>query len=168
MNRPVLFLLLSLFWVLLTWPADSPDSSYLQDMGVGLVVVALVTWMMGRPIETRARRWLEPKRYVWMIVYLFVLAAYVVKANLEVAYRVFHPAMPIRPGILKVKTRLQLPAAQTVLGNSITLTPGTLSVDVRKDGVLMVHWLNIRTLEEEEATRQLIGRFEWFVEKIFE
>jgi len=103
-----------------------------------------------------------------MIVYLFVLSVYVVKANLEVAYRVFHPAMPIRPGILKVKTRLQLPAAQTVLGNSITLTPGTLSVDVREDGVLMVHWINIRTLEEEEATRQLIGRFEWFVERIFE
>lgn len=168
MNRPVLFTMLLVFWLLLTWPTEFPDSTYLQDVGVGLVVVSLVTWMMGRPIESSVRRWMEPKRYAWMILYLFVLSAYVIRANLEVAYRVFHPAMPISPGILKVKTRLKLPAAQTVLGNSITLTPGTLSVDVRKDGTLMIHWINIRTMKEEEATRQLVGRFEWFVERIFE
>ena len=85
-----------------------------------------------------------------------------------VAYRVFHPAMPIRPGIVKVTTRLRLRAARTILGNSITLTPGTLSVDVRDDGVLMVHWIYVRTLDEEEAARRLIGRFEWFIERIFE
>jgi multicomponent Na+:H+ antiporter subunit E len=55
-----------------------------------------------------------------------------------------------------------------MLGNSITLTPGTLSVDVRDDGVLMVHCINVRSLDEEEAARQILGRFEWFIDKIFE
>ena len=168
MNRIVLFVLLLLFWVLLTLTTDAPGPGYLQDVAAGLVVVALVTWLMGEAAREGVARWLEPKRYAWGLAYLFVLAAYVVSANIDVAYRVFHPTMPIRPGILKVRTRLRLPAARTMLGNSITLTPGTLSVDVRDDGVLMVHWIYVRSLDEEAAARQLIGRFEWFIERIFE
>ena len=123
---------------------------------------------MGETAGEDAARWLQPKRYGWAVVYLFVLAAYVIKANVEVAYRVLHPAMPIRPGILRVKTRLRRPSARTVLGNSITLTPGTLTVDIHDDGVMMVHWIYVRSLDEEEAARQVIGRFEWFIERIFE
>jgi multicomponent Na+:H+ antiporter subunit E len=168
MNRLVLFTFLLLFWVLLTWPAELPGPAYLQDVGAGLVAAGFVTWIMGEPAREGASRWLQPRRYGWALVYLFVLAAYVVKANVEVAYRVLHPAMPIRPGIVKVKTRLRLPSARTMLGNSITLTPGTLTVAIREDGVLMVHWLYVRTVDQEEAARQVIGRFEWFIERIFE
>ena len=99
---------------------------------------------------------------------VFVLAAYVIKANVEVAYRVLHPAMPIRPGIVKVKTRLQTPSSRTALCNSITLTPGTLAVDIHQDGTMMVHWIYVRSTDPEEAARQIIGRFEWFIERIFE
>lgn len=168
MNRLILFTLLLLFWVLLTWPADPPGPAYLQDVGVGLVVAALVTSIMGGTTGEGTSRWLEPKRYGWAFVYLFVLAAYVVKANFEVAYLVLHPAMPIRPGIVKVKTRLRGAAARTILGNSITLCPGTLTIDIREDGSIMIHWINVRSLDEEEVRRQTIGRFEWFIEKIFE
>jgi multicomponent Na+:H+ antiporter subunit E len=168
MNRPVLFILLFLFWILLTWTAGPPPAAYLQDVGVGLAVAALVTWMLGETTGESASRWLEPKRYGWGLVYLFVLAVYVVRANIDVAYRVLHPAMPIRPGIVKVKTRLRRASARTMLGNSITLTPGTLTVDCREDGVLMVHWIYVRTEDGEEAARQIIGRFEWFLERIFE
>ena len=168
MNRPILFALLLLFWLLLTWTADLPGPAYLQDVGVGLAVAVVVARIMGEAAGEGAAHWLEPKRYGWALLYFFVLAAYVVQANLDVAYRVFHPAMPIRPGIVKVKTRLSLPSARTVLGNSITLTPGTLSVDVRDDGVLMVHWIYVGSLDEEEAARQIIGRFEWFIPRIFE
>lgn len=168
MNRLVLFVLLFLFWVLLTWPAEPPGSAYLQDLGIGLVVSALVTWIMGEATADGLARWLDPRRYWWALLYVFVLAAYVVKANVEVAYRVLHPALPIRPGIVKIKTQLQRPSARTVLSNSITLTPGTLTVDIADDGVMMVHWLYVRTLDEEAAAREIIGRFEWFVAKIFE
>jgi len=168
MSRLLLFVLLFGFWVLLTWTPATSGPAWLQEVGVGLAVAALVTWIMGEATSERNYRWLEPRRYGWALVYVFVLAAYIVKANVEVAYRVLHPAMPIRPGLLKLKTRLRGTAARTVLGNSITLTPGTLTVDLRDDGVLMVHWLYVRTLDEEEAARQIIGRFEWFIAKIFE
>ncbi|NIP86975.1 MAG: Na+/H+ antiporter subunit E [Planctomycetales bacterium] len=167
MNRIVLFILLGGFWVLLTWPAVSPGTAYLQDLGVGLLVVLLVTWAVGEPAP-RLAPWLQPARYGWGIVYFFVLAVYVVKANLEVAYRVLHPAMPIRPGIVRIKTRLSQPAARTLLGNSITLCPGTLTVDMWEDGTMMVHWIYVRSVDPQEAGQQIVARFEWFLAKIFE
>jgi len=167
MNRLVLFILLFFFWVMLTWTAEAPRLAYLQDVGVGLAVATLVTWAMGEPVG-EAARWLEPRRYGWGVVYLGVLAAYVVKANFEVAYRVLHPGMPIRPGIVRVKTRLRQPAARTILGNSITLCPGTLTVDIWEDGTMMVHCIYVRSTDEKEASRQILGRFEWFIERILE
>jgi multicomponent Na+:H+ antiporter subunit E len=168
MNRLVLFISLLLFWVLLTWPAHWPGVTYLQDVGTGAAAALLVTWIMAETEADLDSRWLDPRRYFWALAYLFVLAAYVIKANFDVAYRVVHPAMPIHPGIVKIKTRLQRPSARTVLCNSVTLTPGTLTVDLRDDGVMMVHWINVRSLDEEEAARQIIGRFEWFITRIFE
>ena len=167
MNRLVMFILLCLFWVSLTWPMKL-GADYAQDLVTGVCVALLVTWIMGGSSSGGVGRWLDPKRYVWAVVYLFVLVAYVVQANLDVAYRALHPALPIRPGIVKLKTRLRHPAARTVLCNSITLTPGTLAVDVRDDGTMLVHWIYVRSLDPEEAAKQIIGRFEWFIERIFE
>lgn len=167
MNRVALLILLVGFWVMLTWPSGTPGPAYLQDLGVGVVAALLVTWIMGEEAAVDSR-WLNPMRYVWGFAYLFVLAGYIVKANVEVAYRVLHPAMPIRPGIVKVKTRLQSPSARTALCNSITLTPGTLTIDIHDDGVILVHWIYVRSQDEDEATRQILGRFEWFIERIFE
>jgi multicomponent Na+:H+ antiporter subunit E len=166
MNRLVLFILLFLFWILLTW-TGSLGPAYLQEVGVGLAVAALVAWTMGTPIR-RNLRWLQPTRYGWAIIYLLVLAAYIVKANLEVASSILHPRMPIRPGIVRVKTKLSQPAARTILGNSITLCPGTLTLDIWEDGTMMVHWIFVRSEDENEAARQIIGRFEWFIARIFE
>ena len=143
-------------------------TSYAQDLVTGALVTLLVIWIMGGSTSGGFARWLQPQRYVWGAVYLFVLVAYVVQANLDVAYRALHPAMPIRPGIVKLKTRLQHPAARTVLCNSITLTPGTLAVDIHDDGTMMVHWIYVRSLDPDEAAQQIIGRFEWFIERIFE
>ena len=168
MNRLALFLALFAFWVLLTWPAELPGAAYWEDLAVGLAAAVLVAWLVGDAAAEGPGRWLQPGRYGWALVYLFVLAAFVVKANLDVAYRVLHPALPIRPGIVKIRTRLRTSAARTVLSNSITLTPGTLAVDLHEDGVMLVHWICVRSEDEQEAARQIIGRFEWFIEKIFE
>ena len=173
MNRIVMFALLLLFWTLLTWPSDL-QPQYLQEVAVGILVALGVTRVMGQrgrsddgQTQTLAR-WLDPRRYFWALVYLFVLAAYIVKANVEVAYRVLHPSMPIKPGIVKVRTRLRNASSRAALSNSITLTPGTLTIDIEDDGTMMVHWIYVRSLDEVEATRQVLGRFEWFIERIFE
>ena len=110
---------------------------------------------------------LNPRRWFWLLVYLFVFTWECIRANLDVAYRVLHPALPIRPGIVKVKLGVRSPVARTFLANSITMTPGTLSVDIIGD-YLYVHWIYLKSEDPEVYTEDIAGRFEQYIKKIFE
>jgi multicomponent Na+:H+ antiporter subunit E len=110
----------------------------------------------------------SPMRYFWFICYVPVFFFYMLVANLDVVYRVIHPLMPIKPGIVKVRTTLKSESARTALANSITLTPGTLTVDITDDGFLYVHWINVRETDVEGATQRIVRRFETFLSKIFD
>ncbi len=96
-----------------------------------------------------------------------VLVWYMLKANLDVLYRVIHPDLPIKPGIVKIKTSLKNPIARAILCNSITLTPGTLSVDIEGD-VIYVHWIYVRKRSVDSHTEVIGGRFEDILKKVFE
>jgi multicomponent Na+:H+ antiporter subunit E len=104
----------------------------------------------------------------WFLVYIPMFAWYVLVANLDVVYRVVHPEMPIKPGIVKVKTILKTPAGRTMLANSITLTPGTLTVDIDDNDYLYIHWINVKSDDIEQATRHIVSRFEKVLRRIFE
>ena len=162
MKQLGLFVMLVLVWVLLVWPPG------VQDIVAGVVVALFVAWLLRDPPLSGHRVWIQPMRYLWFFAYLGVLTYYVIKANFDVAYRVLHPAMPIRPGIVKVKTELKTAPAITALANSITLTPGTLTVNASSDGILYVHWINVTTMDTEEASECIVRRFEWFLKRIFE
>ena len=90
-----------------------------------------------------------------------------IKANFDVAYRVLHPAMPIKPGIVKVKLNIKGDFARMMLANSITMTPGTISVDIIDD-YIFIHWIYISTDNPEEYSEKVSGRFEKYIKKIFE
>jgi len=106
------------------------------------------------------------KRILYSLAYVIVLFWEVVTANLDVAYRVLHPRMPIRPGIVVIKTSLKSDIAKLILANSITLTPGTFTLDVIGDK-LLVHWINVKSDDVDEATRMIGGRFEKYLSVIF-
>jgi len=90
-------------------------------------------------------------------------------ANVHVAYIVLHPSLPIKPGIVKIKTKLKNDSALTLLANSITLTPGTLTIDVNKNkGDLYIHWIDVTTTDSIEATNRIGGRFEKTLSEVFE
>jgi multicomponent Na+:H+ antiporter subunit E len=76
--------------------------------------------------------------------------------------------MPIKPGIVKIKTKLKTESGITALANSITLTPGTLTVDLTDDGYMYIHWINVKSDDVEQASKDIASKFEWFLEKIFE
>ena len=99
--------------------------------------------------------------------YIPVFFLHMVKANLDVAYRVLHLNLPIRPGIVKVTTILKTDLAKTFLANSITLTPGTLTIDVIGSN-MYIHCINIRTENPEEETAIILRRFENILKKVFE
>ena len=152
--------LLFAFWLLLTMEF-SPG--YLV---AGLLLSAFVGYVTSG-IFSLGHRLLDPRRWLWFVLYVPYFVYYCVKANLDVAYRVLHPDMPIRPGIVRVKTELTSDVGKTVLANSITLTPGTLTVDI-VDDKLYVHWINVTTKDVEEETEAIVKRFEGLLKRIFE
>ena len=168
-KRLVLFVMAFAFWLLLVWPVSPSNGRLLWgDIAAGLIVAGLVAMVMVEMVTQKFTRLLNPVRYFWAVSYLVVFVYYVVKGNLDVAYRVLHPAMPLRPGIVKARTKLRSASARTVLANSITLTPGTLTLDVTEDGIFYVHWINVAAVEEAEVAARILGRFEWFIQRIFE
>jgi multicomponent Na+:H+ antiporter subunit E len=167
MRRLIYFVVALIIWILLTWPfADKAIDT--QVIIAGLIASAVVAFLFHEILPKEHHVFTSPVRIFWLLVYLPVFFYYVMKANLDVVYRALHPAMPIKPGIVKIKTSLKTDSGITALANSITLTPGTLTVDLTDDGFLYVHWINVKSTDVEEATRLIAQRFEWFLQKIFE
>ena len=163
-RKLVLFCVAFVSWILLNWVPDW------QHLAVGIAVSALTAILTGDLFISRPHLLSHPFRY-WhfLVYYLPVFLWECFKANIDVAYRVLHPQLPISPGIVKVKTILKTDTALTFLANSITLTPGTLSVDIDKErSCLYVHWIEVKGKDVETATKQVVERFERILRKIFE
>jgi multicomponent Na+:H+ antiporter subunit E len=171
MKQIAMFLMLLLFWVLLVWPFETVDGVCRiagSEILPGALVALLVTLIMRKDIPRSFATWINPVRLFWFAAYLAVFVFYVIRANFDVAYRILHPAMPIRPGIVKVKTSLKTGAGMAMLSNAIALTPGTLTLHADKNGDLYVHWINVKADDVEGATRHIVSRFEWFIKRILE
>ena len=167
MRRLVYFVLAFITWVLLTWPFDDGAVDW-QVVIAGLIASAIVAVLFHEMLPEEHHVFISPVRIFWFLVYVPVFFYYMIKANVDVVYRALHPAMPINPGIVKIKTNLKTKSGITALANSITLTPGTLTVDLTDDGFLYVHWINVKSTEVEKATQIIAQRFEWFLQRIFE
>jgi len=161
-SKFALFCILFVLWLLLTWTLNY------QDVLVGLILSFAIAVFMGDIFTEHPGKFGNITRYLWMAYYIPVFFWYVITANIDVAYRVLHPKMPIKPGIVKVRTTLKSDAARTFLANSITLTPGTMSVDITEDGYLYIHWINVHAMDVEEATKKIVAPFENFIRHIYE
>lgn len=154
-----------LVWAGLSWPVTA------REAVIGAVVSACVTYMTVDLVKgSGGRRIITlPARVFWFVVYVAVFLWECLRANIDVAYRVLHPTLPIRPGTLRVKTGLRSGVGLTFLANSITLTPGTTTVDVDKEkGCLYVHWLFVREGAGANGSSAVIARFERLAKRIFE
>lgn len=167
MRRLEVFVVAFLFWCLLAWPYSTSYGWDWQSIAVGLGASALTALVFGNVMAVRPSMLLDPVRWFWFIIYVPVFLYYCVKANLQVVYLVLHPKMPIRPGIVKVHTGLKSEVGVTALANSITLTPGTLTVDAG-GGDIYVHWISVEAPDEEGATNAISARFERFLKRIIE
>jgi len=162
MRRLIYFILGFAIWLLLTWSLN------MQIVIAGLIASAIVAILFHEILPKDHHLFISPVRIFWFLIYVPVFFYYMIKANLDVVYRALHPKMPINPGIVKIKTELKTDSAITALANSITLTPGTLTVDLTDDGYLYIHWINVKAQDIEGATENIARRFEWFLKKIFE
>ncbi|MDD4362754.1 MAG: Na+/H+ antiporter subunit E [Atribacterota bacterium] len=111
-------------------------------------------------------RLLNPLKWGIFLIYLFgpFLVA-LIKANIDVAYRVI--TGKINPGIVKISPNLKTDAGITMLSNSITITPGTLTVDIdEKSNDLYIHWINVTNLKP--TIEDICGNFPTWIRRIAE
>lgn len=164
MRKVLLFILMYIIWLFLTWPFSPMN---IQDIIAGIIVAFAVILFLQKQPEGETKNYFELQRYFWGVIYIPVLIFYMIIANFDVLYRVLHPDMPIKPGIVKIKTQLSSSIARAILCNSITLTPGTLSVDIIDD-TIYVHWINISEDKIAGCTEKIAGKFEKILKRIFE
>ena len=95
----------------------------------------------------------------WIVVYLLVFLRELILANLRVAWEVVTPGLTLQPGIVAVPTECTTEWQMFVLANTLTMTPGTLSLEVDTDtNTLYVHSLYVPSREAFIADIQAIER----------
>ncbi len=143
----------------------------IEEILIGAILSVIVGFVARKVFIKESFRMLNPIRWIIFIVYLigpffFAMA----KANLDVAYRVITGR--INPGIVRISPDLKTDLGITMLANSITLTPGTLSVDIDEDkNDLYVHWINVKekTLAKKPVDyKHVCGKFPNWIRRIAE
>jgi len=155
-----LFIFLIIIWLALT------SSIQWQELTAGIVISLFLSFILSKFYLRLGFPPLSIKRIAFFFIYIGVLFKEIMSANIDVAYRVIHPKMPINPGIVVIKTVLKQDIAKMILANSITLTPGTFTLDIIDD-TLLIHWINVKTKDVDEATRMIGERFERYLKIIF-
>lgn len=123
MNRIKLWLLLVLFFIILS------ESLTLQNLMIGVIVASIVIWLSrGQLPDLRAFSLKHTLLWLWFIV---VLIKEVVLSNIQVAKVVLSREMPIAPEIVDFTSQLKDDFLLTVHANVITLTPGTMTVEIQ-------------------------------------
>ena len=134
MRSILLFVTLMGFWLLLS---GQFESSFL--IGSGVVSSALAVFCCHR-LGLIGASYQPIASLPGFLLYLPWLLSQIVIASLDVTRRSWSPRPAIQPRLVKVPHKIDHPLAQTLLANSITLTPGTVTVDVAEDH-LLVHAL---------------------------
>ena len=134
---------LFVFWVLL-----SASFEWIH-LGLGLVCSFAVAWVNSghSPFVPRFRLWLR------IFLYLPWLFYKIIQSSLQLTKIILHPALPIAPQLISVETKLRHRAAIVLLGNSITLTPGTITAEVDRNR-LIVHAMD-KALAEDITSKQI-------------
>ncbi|WP_255196762.1 Na+/H+ antiporter subunit E [Halorarius litoreus] len=123
---PIVGLVLAVLWLFVRGVhLDAVAGEFLIGLAVGMPVAYVLRqfyqpeFTMGRTVQAAP----------WAVRYVAVFMYELLTANVDVAYRVLRPSMPIDPDIIAVPLRVESDAAVTTIANSITLTPGTLTMD---------------------------------------
>src|SRR6056297_188285 len=160
--RNFLYIIIILFIILIILTR----SLQWQELSVGIFISFILSLSLSKRYENLGLPPLSIKRIIYFIAYLFVLLVEITKANFDVAYRVIHPQMPIKPGVVVIKTSLKQDMAKLILANSITLTPGTFTLDIKGDK-LLIHWIYVRSEDVDDSTQMIGARFEKYLKVIF-
>lgn len=149
-------------WTVLVWVALWGDVSAANLLG-GLAVGAFTLWLLPLTPEADTPTSLRPLAAVHFG--LFFLAA-LVRASAVVAWEIVTPRNRIHQGIVALRLRTDSRGVATLIANAISLTPGTLTIEVREDPLtLYVHVLHLRSVE---VVREDLRRLETLALRAFD
>ena len=154
-------LVLLVIWICLTLDLS------LHELGLGLVVAVLIAASTRGAFTGNLFRFLKPDRFIALFGYLFYFLKQMILANLDVLLRVLRPVVPVRPGIVGADIRLASLRGRIIVANSITLTPGTLTVDLKGERIY-VHWISMPEGDVTEETQKLVDGFAKRLEKVLD
>ena len=145
LRTPVIVVWLAGLWLLL-W-ADLSAANVVSGLAVAVVVsLAARARPLGPDDEAPV---LAPLAALWFVVWVL---GKLVQANLSLAWEILTPTNKISTGVVAVPLRTESPLATMVVANVITLTPGTLSIELTgTPPVLYVHVLHLHDVEETRA-----------------
>lgn len=154
------FLFLMLFWLILSFNFRFPS------IVLGIIISLFIS-LLSYNFFIQGNEGIHSKIIgtVWyLFIYGFVLLYEMFLASFDMLYRVV--TMDINPEIVMIKSDIKSELGILLLANSITLTPGTITVDI-EDEYLYVHWLYARTTHFGHASELIKGHFEQWLERIF-
>ena len=156
------------FWISMwiVWILLNASLSW-KVLSVGAIVATLLVLLFPSHAYLFAGTRFTRKTPLIALKYFLLFASELVRSNLDVARRVISPKLPINPGIVEIKTRLKHPTYRLILANSITLTPGTLTVEMIDDS-LFVHWIDVTGKDIETATHEISEKFESYLLQLSE
>ncbi len=156
----LLFASIFLFWLIL-------NASVAMDvLVVGLIVAFVISFLFRDSLSVFSEFRTTPPAFAAAVLYVIYFLAELVKSNLKLASVVLNPALPLNPGIVKVRTKLKSRMGRLLLANSITLTPGTLTMELEGEW-LYVHWVTVEAHTTEEATANIVAGFEQYLEVMY-
>lgn len=160
------FVLCAAFWLLLTGSFDK------QELIAGAIVSVAVALFSARFLIHESAFWLfNPVKFFSLLIYSVIIFPWeLLKANLDVAFRAFSAGPNVNPGIVKVPVGLTSDYGKAMLADSITLTPGTITVDIDDiDGqtYYYIHWIDVKETDEKKAGDIIKGTLENWVRRIW-
>ncbi|SHF40103.1 multisubunit sodium/proton antiporter, MrpE subunit [Fodinibius roseus] len=158
-NFVVSFITLMTFWYIMSGFFDPIHS---------LMGVASVAGVMALNYQLRKHKYFEDEvdvldelRYGRLMFYLLWMVMQIVLSGIQVAILIITPSLPVRQRMVRFKVDLPSAHAKMILGNSITLTPGTLTVDIHEDEFL-VHSIDPKAYEgivNDKMPREVLKLF---------
>ncbi len=145
------FLFLLLIWVMIA-------GFEREEIVLGVVVSSIIALVSSREfIKGSVAAKFHPRRWVMFFIYMIVFVAAEIYSHLSLAWSIITGITG--PKIFNIKSKFREPVPLTVLGNSITLTPGTLTLDIKGR--------NVVACCIDSKSRSIIKVFETFLEGIF-
>ncbi len=130
------------------------------------LIISLTAMLVAGHLIEYSLSSINPVRIIYTVfVYIPVFIYEMIKANIKIAFILLNPALPIKPSIVKVKTNVKNKMSKLFLTSSITLTPGTLTIDT-KDESIYVHCTTIEQTDEQSASAQIAEPFEKHVKRV--